>query len=144
MKYGLNLMLWADDMHVGLMPALELVKRIGYDGVEVPVFDLDEAKWALWSRRLDDLGLERTANRVIAPEYNPVSDDAIVRQRAYEHMQAVVDCCATVGATILAGPHQIALGVFSGRGPTDDEWKRSVEHIRRVAEYAAGADVSLV
>jgi D-psicose/D-tagatose/L-ribulose 3-epimerase len=144
MKYGLNMMLWADDMHDGLMPALELVKRAGYDGVEVPVFDLDRAKWAVWARRLDDLGLERTANHVIAPEFNPIDADPAVRQRAYEHMQGVVDCCATVGATVLAGPHQIALGVFSGRGPTDDEWRRSVDHIRRVAEYAAGAGILLV
>jgi D-psicose/D-tagatose/L-ribulose 3-epimerase len=144
MKYGLNLMLWADDMHDGLLPALDLVKDIGYDGVEVPVFDLDQAKWAYWSRRLDDLGLARTANHVIAPEHNPVSADPRVRKRAYEHMQSVVDCCATLGASVLAGPHQIALGVFSGRGPTEAEWQRSVEHIRKVAEYAAPAGVALV
>ena len=143
MKYGLNLMLWADDMHDGLVPVLELVKELGYDGVEVPVFDLDRSKWGTWARRLDDLGLERTANHVIAPEYNPVSADPIVRRRAFEHMQAVIDCCAIVGATVLAGPHQVALGVFTGRGVTDDEWKRSVEHIRRVAEYASQAGVLL-
>ncbi len=143
MKYGMNLMLWADDMDDGLLPVLESLRRTGYDGVEVPVFDLDPSKWATWARRLDDLGLERTANHVVAPEYNPVSLDPTVQRRAYEHMQKVVDCCAAVGATILAGPHQIALGVFSGRGPTDEEWSRSVDHIRRVAEYAAGAGLTL-
>jgi len=143
MKYGMNLMLWADDMDDGLLPVLESLRRTGYDGVEVPVFDLDLSKWATWARRLDDLGLERTANHVVAPEYNPVSPDPTVQRRAYEHMQKVVDCCAAVGATILAGPHQIALGVFSGRGPTDEEWSRSVDHIRRVAEYAAGAGLTL-
>jgi D-psicose/D-tagatose/L-ribulose 3-epimerase len=143
MKYGINLYLWADDMHDGLMPVLEKLKKMGYDGVEVPIFDLDPAKWKLWSRRLDDLGLERTANTVIAPEHNPLSADKAVRAAAYEHMEAVVDCCATVGSTILCGPHQVALGVFTGRGATDDEWKRSVEHLRRVAEYAAAAGVVL-
>jgi D-psicose/D-tagatose/L-ribulose 3-epimerase len=143
MKYGINLYLWADDMHDGLMPVLEKLKEMGYDGVEVPIFDLDREKWRLWSRRLDDLGLERTANTVIAPEHNPLSSDKAVRAAAYEHMQAVVDCCATVGSAILCGPHQVALGVFTGRGATDDEWKRSVEHLRRVAEYAATAGVVL-
>jgi D-psicose/D-tagatose/L-ribulose 3-epimerase len=143
MKYGINLYLWADDMHDGLMPVLEKLKKMGYDGVEVPIFDLDREKWKLWSRRLDDLGLERTANTVIAPEHNPLSADKAVRAAAYEHMEAVVDCCATVGSTILCGPHQVALGVFTGRGATDDEWKRSVEHLRRVAEYAAAAGVVL-
>ena len=143
MKYGMNLMLWADDVHDGLLPVLALLNRLGYDGVEVPVFDLDRAKWATWARRLDDAGLERTANHVIAPEFNPVSDDPAVRQRAYDHMREVVDCCAAVGASVLAGPHQVALGVFTGRGVTEDEWHRSVDHVRRVAQYASEAGVLL-
>jgi D-psicose/D-tagatose/L-ribulose 3-epimerase len=143
MKYGINLYLWADDMHDGLLPVLERLKKIGYDGVEVPIFDLDQAKWKQWAKRLDDLGLERTANTVIAPEHNPVSADPAVREAAYTHMKAVVDSCATVGSSILCGPHQVALGVFTGKGATDDEWKRSVDHLRRVAEYAAGQGVVL-
>ncbi len=141
MKFGINLYLWADHMHDGLMPVLESLKRVGYDGVEVPIFDLDQADWERWARRLDDLGLERTANTVIAPEYNPLSPDLAVREAAYEHMRAVIDCCAAVGSPILCGPHQVALGVFTGSGPTQAEWDRSVEHLRRVAEYAQRAGI---
>lgn len=143
MKFGINLYLWADDVHDGLMPVLERLKDIGFDGVEVPIFDLDPAKWARWARRLDGLGLQRTANTVIAAEHNPLSADQAVRERAYQHMREVIDCCAAVGSSILCGPHQVALGVFTGQGATDTEWKRSVEHLRRVAEYAAGAGVVL-
>jgi D-psicose/D-tagatose/L-ribulose 3-epimerase len=143
MKYGINLYLWADDMHDGLMPVLERLKRMGYDGVEVPIFDLDLAKWKLWAKRLDDLGLERTANTVIAPEHNPLSADPKIRDAAYQHMRGVVDACAAAGSSILCGPHQVALGVFTGKGATEEEWKRSVEHLRRVAEYAAGQGVAL-
>jgi D-psicose/D-tagatose/L-ribulose 3-epimerase len=143
MKYGINLYLWADDMHDGLMPVLEKLKKMGYDGVEVPIFDLDLAKWKLWAKRLDDLGLERTANTVIAPEHNPLSADPKIRDAAYQHMRGVVDACAAVGSPILCGPHQVALGVFSGKGATEEEWKRSVDHLRRVAEYAAVQDVVL-
>jgi D-psicose/D-tagatose/L-ribulose 3-epimerase len=143
MKLGINLYLWADDMHDGLMPVLEKLKEIGYDGVEVPIFDLDEKKWNTWAKRLDDLGLERTANTVIAPEHNPISADPKIRAAAYDHLKAVVDCCAAVGSPVLCGPHQVALGVFTGKGATDDEWKRSIEHLRRVAEYAAGPEVVL-
>ncbi|HSS93961.1 MAG TPA: sugar phosphate isomerase/epimerase family protein [Candidatus Dormibacteraeota bacterium] len=143
MKYGINLYLWADDMHDGLMPVLEKLKKMGFDGVEVPIFDLDRSKWKLWAKRLDDLGLERTANTVIAPEHNPLSDDPAIRKAAYEHLQALVECCATVGSSILCGPHQVALGVFTGKGATDKEWKRSVEHLRRAAEFAQGVGVVL-
>ena len=143
MKYGMNLMLWADNMHDGLVPVFDSLREIGYDGVEIPVFDLDLAKWKVWAHRLDDVGLARTANHVIAAEFDPVSPDPAVQRRAFEHMQRVVDCCVEVGATVLAGPHQIALGVFSGAGPTDAEWARSVDHIRRVAEYAAPSGLVL-
>ena len=143
MKYGINLYLWADDMHDELLPVLESLKRLGYDGVEVPIFDLDLSKWTRWAKRLDKLGLERTANTVIAPEHNPVSPDPGIRKAAYEHMRRVVDCCAAVGSSILCGPHQVALGVFTGRGATEEEWKRSVDHLRKVAEYAEGKGVVL-
>lgn len=143
MKFGINLYLWADDMHDSLMPVLERLKDIGFDGVEVPIFDLDQAKWARWGRRLDDLGLQRTANTVIAAEHNPLSADQSVREGAYEHIRQVIDCCAAVGSSILCGPHQVALGVFTGKGATDAEWDRSVDHLRRAAEHAAGAGVVL-
>ena len=143
MKYGINLYLWADDMHDGLLPVLESLKGMGYDGVEVPIFDLAVEKWKRWARRLDDLGLERTANTVIAPEHNPLSDDPAVRKAALEHLRRVIDCCAAAGSSMLCGPHQVALGVFTGRGASDAEWKRSVEHLHRAAEYAASQGVVL-
>lgn len=136
MKLGVNLYLWADRMHEGLLPVLESLKRIGYDGVEVPIFELDEGDWARWSGHLDALGLERTANTVIAPEHNPLSSDRAVQKAAYDHMRAVLNCCAAVGSPLLCGPHQVALGIFTGAGPTQEEWQRSVDHLQRVAEYA--------
>ena len=144
MKYGLSLLLWSDEMNDGLIPVLRLLKRMGYDGVEAPMFDLDESLWTEWAGRLDDLGLARTAVHTVSAEHNPVSSDPVVRHRAYEHMQAVVDCCAAFGASALVGPHQIALGSFDRRGDIADEWKLSVDHIRRVAEYAESAGVALV
>src|SRR5207245_7024112 len=138
MKYGINLYLWADDMHDGLLPVLESLKRIGYDGVEVPIFDLDLSKWTRWAKRLDELGLDRTANTVIAPEHNPVSPDPAIRKAAYEHLRRVVDCCAAVGSSILFGPHQVALGVVPGRGAPEEERKRRVQHTRKVARADGG------
>jgi D-psicose/D-tagatose/L-ribulose 3-epimerase len=142
-KLGINLFLWTDGMHDGLMPILEQLKETGYDGVEVPIFDLDEAHWERWGQRLDDLGLERTANTVIAPQHNPLSPDPAVRENAYRHLKSVIDCCAAVGSPLLCGPHQVALGVFTGCGPTEVEWSRSVEHLRRLAQYAAEAGITL-
>jgi D-psicose/D-tagatose/L-ribulose 3-epimerase len=43
----------------------------------------------------------------------------------------------------MAGPFHSALGVFTGRGPTEDEWRWGVEAMREVAEYADQVGVTL-
>jgi len=55
----------------------------------------------------------------------------------------VLECCAMIGATALVGPYHSALGLFSGQGPTDDEWQWGVESMRQVAEHAGQAEVTL-
>lgn len=48
MKYGMNLLLWNGEINEGMLPTLEKLKAMGYDGVEVPLFNLglDYAAWA--------------------------------------------------------------------------------------------------
>ena len=60
MKYGMNLLLWTGEMNDSMLPVLKLLKNLGYDGVELPIFNtaLDYKKWG---KILDDHGLERTA-----------------------------------------------------------------------------------
>ena len=67
MKFGMNLLLWSGDLTDELVPVLEKLKSMGYDGVELPIFDADPAKFAKWGKRLDEIGLERTAVTVVYP-----------------------------------------------------------------------------
>lgn len=142
MKFGMNLLLWTGELHDGMIPVLETLKNLGYDGVEVPLFNTS-LDYAAWGRRLDDLGLARTAVTVRGADDNPISPDAAVRATAIEATKRVLDCCAVVGATTLVGPYHSALGVFTGNGPTADEWKWGVESMRKVAEHAGQVNVTL-
>jgi len=143
MKFGMNLLLWTDHLHDELMPVLRQLKQIGYDGVEVPMFSTDETLYRTWGQRLDGLGLERTVVTIRTEADNPISPEPQVRAVAVEASKRTVDCCHVLGAKYLCGPFHSALGVFSGRGPTADEWKWGVESMRAVAEHAAGAGVTL-
>ncbi|HEX5105321.1 MAG TPA: sugar phosphate isomerase/epimerase [Pirellulaceae bacterium] len=142
MKYGMNLLLWTGELNDGMVPVLQMLKKQGYDGVELPIFNtgLDYKKWG---QVLDDLGLARTAVTVRTVDDNPISADADVRQKGIEGNCKVLDCCAAVGATHLVGPFHSALGHFSGQGPTESEWKWGVESMRKVAEHAAKCKVTL-
>ncbi|MDP7277150.1 MAG: sugar phosphate isomerase/epimerase, partial [Planctomycetaceae bacterium] len=61
MKYGMNLLLWATAVDESHDAVLEQIKEIGYDGVEIPIFDHDAAAFERLGNMLDELGLERTA-----------------------------------------------------------------------------------
>ena len=143
MKFGMNLLLWSGDLHEELLPVLEMLKKIGYDGVELPIFDLNVDKFAQWGKRLDNLGLERTAVTVRTEQDNPISLDPKIREAGIKSTKLALDCCQAVGAMTLVGPYHSALGVFSGQGPTNDEWKWGVDSMREVAEHAGQVQVTL-
>ena len=143
MKYGMNLLLWTAELKEDLLPTLEALKQYGFDGVEVPVFHADVDNDARWGKRLDDLGLERTVVTVRNAEDNPISPDHAIRKQGVENNKRVVDSCHAMGATALVGPFHSALGVFTGRGPTEDEWKWGVDSTRQIAHHAGSAEVTL-
>jgi D-psicose/D-tagatose/L-ribulose 3-epimerase len=135
MKYGMNLLLWTGELSDEMIPVLQLLKNLGFDGVELPIFNMD-LDYAKWGKILDDMGLARTAVTVRTEADNPISPDAAVRQKGIDANKKALDCCAAVGAETLVGPYHSALGLFSGKGRTADEWKWGVESMRAVAEHA--------
>ncbi|MCA9258789.1 MAG: sugar phosphate isomerase/epimerase [Planctomycetales bacterium] len=142
MKYGMNLLLWTAELHDGLLPVLESLKAMGYDGVEVPLFNLD-LDYAAWGRRLDDLGLERTTVTVRSAGDDPMSEDESIRQAGVDQTRRALDCTAALGANLMVGPIHSALGEFSGQGPTPDQWRRSVASVRAMSEHAGTVGVQI-
>jgi len=142
MKFGMNLLLWTGELSDQMVPILETLKNMGFDGVELPLFNTG-LDYAAWGKRLDDLGLARTSVTVRGEADNPISPDPAVRAKGIENTKRAVDCAQAAGASALVGPFHSALGYFSGAGPTADEWKRGVESMRPVAEHAAQAGVVL-
>ncbi|MBN2291771.1 MAG: sugar phosphate isomerase/epimerase [Pirellulales bacterium] len=143
MRFGLNLLLWTDTLSDEFLPILDDLKEIGYDAVELPVFGPDAAACAKWSKYLDGLGLARTGTVVRGPDDNPISSDEKIRRAGIDANKKSLDECAALGCEVMAGPLHSALGCFSGKGPTADEWRWGVESMREVAEHAAEVNVTL-
>jgi D-psicose/D-tagatose/L-ribulose 3-epimerase len=143
MKFGMNLLLWTGELNDTILPVVEQLKKIGYDGVEVPIFKPDEKLYRDWGKRLNDLGLGSTVVTIRTEGDNPISPDARVRASGIEASKRTLDCCGALGAEAMCGPYHSALGVFSGAGPTKDEWKWGVESMRQVAEHAKQVGVTL-
>lgn len=142
MKYGMNLLLWSGEVNDSLFPVIEQLKTIGYDGVEIPIFNLD-LDYAAIGRRLDDLGLQRTAVTIRSEADNPISPDPAIRQKGIDANKRTLDVCAAAGVQTLCGPYHSALGFFSGAGRTTDEWAWGIESMRATAEHAGQVGVKL-
>ncbi len=143
MKFGMNLLLWTGAMNDDMIPVVASLKEMGYDGVEIPVFEDNIDLYTQWGARLKEMGLECTAVTVRGEEDNPISADPAVRALGVENNKRALDNAAAAGAVRLVGPYHSALGVFSGQGPTEDEWKWGVDSMRQVAEHAETVGITL-
>ena len=81
MRYGMNLLLWTDTVNEAVRPILEQVKGLGYDAVEVPVFEIDVEKYGQFGKWCDAAGLARTGVTVRGTGDNPASGEASVRAK---------------------------------------------------------------
>jgi D-psicose/D-tagatose/L-ribulose 3-epimerase len=144
MKYGMNLLLWTSAADESIFPLLEQIRGWGFDGVELPIFDMNLQNFQKIGAKLKGLGLETTAVTICTPDENPISPDAAIRQAGLERLKKAVDMCASAGATHLCGPIHSALGEFTGQGRTIDEWNRGKETLLQAADYAQENNVTLV
>jgi D-psicose/D-tagatose/L-ribulose 3-epimerase len=144
MKYGMNMLLWTTEVTEAHYSVLDDLKGYGYDGVEIPVFDMDTAKFTALGKQLDSAGLERTAVTVCTGDANPISPDAGIRAAGLDRLKQAIDACQAAGVTHLCGPLHSALGEFTGAGPTEDEWKHGQEILAQAADHAKQAGLMLV
>ena len=143
MKIGMNMLLWATHVTEEHYPQLEKIKAIGFDGVEIPIITGEDAYYKKLRRKLDELHLNCSTVAVATPEASAISHDPAIRKAAVERLIKIVRQSAILGADILCGPLHQPLGVFSGTGPTEEEFKRAIDVHRTVADQAQREGVVL-
>lgn len=102
--FGMNLLLWGTEMDESMFPILEQIKKAGYGGVEVPVFDVNPSSWNEWRRQLDALELDRVAVTFNGAEHHQISSDSAVRKKTLERNKRALECAKVMGAKFLTGP----------------------------------------
>ena len=144
MKIGFNLLLWTGHVGVEHRPLLRALKKTGYDGVEIPIFQGEPDHYARLGDMLDEIGLERTAVGIMPSlDKNPLSGDSRTRKAALDHAKWFIDCSAALGAPIIGGPIHSVIGHFTGHGPTAAERRRGIAFHRKAGDHAARKNVHL-
>jgi D-psicose/D-tagatose/L-ribulose 3-epimerase len=143
-KIGMCMFLWTTRVGPEHEALLSDIRATGFDGVEIPVFEGSPDDYSALGRRLDALGLARTAVSAIGdPALDLIAPDAGLRRAGVDRMRWVLDCTAALGADRVSGPLHSVLGQFSGKGPTADELSRAVESQQRIGEHAAKVGVTV-
>jgi D-psicose/D-tagatose/L-ribulose 3-epimerase len=143
MKTGMNLLLWATHVTDEHFPILSQLKKAGFDGVEVPLFEGDAAHFTHVKKELDNQGLQCTTVTIVPAEANPISPEEKVRRAAVDRLKWAIEMTAALEGDVMAGPFHSPLAVFSGSGPTADERKRAADVLRQAAEIAQAHHVML-
>ena len=141
MKLGFDMLLWTGHVTTEHTPLFKALKKTGYDGVELPLFEGTPDHYARLGGILEKIGLERTTVSVLGAGHNPLSPDKAQQKAAVERAQWAIDCTAALGAPILAGPMHSEIGYFSGSGATAAEHKRGVAFHRQAGDHAARKNV---
>jgi D-psicose/D-tagatose/L-ribulose 3-epimerase len=143
-KLGFNLLLWTTHVTDEHWPIIERLKAVGYDGVEIPMFEGTPDHYEKLGRRLRDIDLGATGIGVMpGGGKSAVSPDLAERAGALAHLQWLTDCTAALGGALAAGPFHQPLGEFTGRGATADEKARVRDIHKQAAQYAARQGVAL-
>lgn len=141
MKIGLNLLLWTTHVTDAHLPIFAKLKAVGFDGVEIPVFNVDDVDhFASLGHIARDHGLQCTAVTALPnDDRSPISPDRAQREAATDHLRRVIDCAHAMNAELLAGPIFQVVGRLTGAGPTEQELDHAAEVHRTVAEHARQA-----
>jgi D-psicose/D-tagatose/L-ribulose 3-epimerase len=141
MKIGMNLLLWTGHVTPAHFSLFDALHAAGFDGVEVPVFDVsDPAHYSLIGRAVRDAGLECTAVALLPDEvHSAISPNASHRQGAIDHLRAAIDCAHELAASVLMGPYFQVLGQFTGSGPTERELECAAQVHRAISPVAQAA-----
>ena len=142
-RIGFNVLAWSAVVSDDLMPIVDRLKAIGYDGIECFVGSPDTAAYKRLGDYVRSIGMEATCVFVVGKDESPISEVAAVRAKGLERIKWAIDRAHDMQANVVCGPFHSAHAVFAHHAPEDREYGWGAEVLRAAGEYAAQADIIL-
>lgn len=143
MKIGVSAFAWTarfGQSHLKLLPEM---KKIGLDGIEVPMSDPALLPISSIREAFDRYGMECTVCAILPRSYNPISPKSETRRKAIEHLIRCVEASAAMGAKLMGGPLFAPIGYLPRHRPTEAEWLWAVEAFQAVGDVLEANDITL-
>jgi D-psicose/D-tagatose/L-ribulose 3-epimerase len=143
MKIGVSAFAWTARFgrsHLKLLPEM---KKIGMDGIEVPMFDPALLPISSIREAFERHDMECTVCAILPQLYNPISPNSETRRKAIKHLIRCVEASAAMGARILGGPLFAPIGYLPKHRPTSEEWLWAVEAFQALGEVLEANGMTL-
>jgi D-psicose/D-tagatose/L-ribulose 3-epimerase len=143
MKYGVNLLLFGDTVSGGVLRRFPQIRRMGFDGVEVPVFapaavDVERIR-AVAERN----GLGVTVSGALPPGSRLYGRRAGPRRAAERYLRQTLRVTAALGAPVVCGPLYKVVGDTDESLPLAQQRRETIRVLRPIMKEAEELGVSV-
>jgi D-psicose/D-tagatose/L-ribulose 3-epimerase len=142
-KIGFNVLAWSAVISEDLLPIMDRLKEIGYDGVEFLVGSPDISAYKRLGDHATTIGLETTCVYVLNEDENLISKEKSIRRNGLDRIKWAIDRAHELNSKVICGPFHSAFATFAQHAPTEEEYKWSAEMLNEAGPYAAQADIVL-
>ncbi len=129
-QLGVHLMVWSGNISADEMALFPLISEMGYNGVELPIFDPAALDTTAVRQACENSGLGCTASTAMPPGLSLIDDER--RAQGVAFLQNVVRAASALGADLLCGPMAVPVGELRDEDlpirnltPVSDLYRRS-------------------
>jgi len=142
-KFGVHLFLWAERFDESALPLIRKAKDVGFDGVEIPLIELECVNVQKTKRELKKQGMQALGSVGIPLDKDITSSDEATRRCGIDYLKRCVEVTSELGGDAVNGVIYTAWGKITGKSRTEEEWMYSIEALKEVCRYARDYGVSL-
>ena len=135
-RFGVDTFIWSELFSEDDLWIVEKAQKLGFEVLDFAIAEPENFPTRAVKKELDKTELDPVLTTTLPDEGNLISPDKSKRERGKELLKELVDIGNELGAEVLGGVNYAAWGYLPGRPRNEEEWKRSVDAMREVAEYA--------
>ncbi|MBS7614881.1 sugar phosphate isomerase/epimerase [Candidatus Bathyarchaeota archaeon] len=135
--------MWAERFDISAIKLIKKAKDIGFEGVEIPLMELDVIDVEKTKKELKQHGITALGSMGLPKNLDITSSDARTRERGIEHMKRSIEVISELGGDCINGVIYTAWGKITGKPRTEEEWKYSVDSLKKICQYAKKYGITL-
>ncbi len=143
MKYSANLLLFSDQITPGVLRRFPLIKELGFDGAELPLFDPGSFPVERVRRAAEKHRLGLTASGALPPDSRFYGKAKAPRQAAARYLRDSIKILRDLGVTVFCGPLYKPVGDVDDSLPLSRQRSETVKALRDILPEAEEAGVIL-